>query len=296
MRRISISAFVLVSILASLIGGATNAAGGQPETAGVLLGPSGSSAAFGLTSDNDDYTNLSIGSDPFGPSGLLTTNPASAIFKNTVQNTGTLDDAFIISAPLRPAGFTVEISTDYGERWTLIEPWSAHVIVPVAYRSAFTFLVRINAPAGLPTLNTFDTVIRATSTVSPSVSNQTIDRIYTGFLTLEQSVRVMNSKGTGRVSEAASGDELEFMITYTNVSTSGGVGCAPLTAQNIVISANGNAPPNNWAATTEHVVGASDNRGGLIVGDRPGSSSLTNMVMSLDAGQSGVFKFRRRIR
>ena len=106
----------------------------------------------------------------------------------------------------------------------------------------------------------------------------------------------MDSTVAGRDSDAVPGSELEFIITYTNVSTSGGVGCAPLLAQNIVISANGNAPPNKWAATTEHVVGASDDRGGLIVGDRPGSSSLTNIVASLGAGQSGVFKFRRRIR
>jgi hypothetical protein len=296
MFRNSLLALVVASIFVSLIGAATSAANGQPETAGVLLGPAGSSAAFGSTSDNDDYTNLSIGSDPFGPAGSLTSNSASAIFKNTVQNTGTRDDGFIISVPSRPTGFAVEISTNYGERWTLIEPWSANVIVPVAYRSAVTFLVRITAPAGLPTLSAFDTVIRATSTVSPSIFNQTIDRIYTGFLTLEQSVRVMNSTGTGRISDAVPGSELEFIITYTNVSTSEGVGCASLTAQNIVISAKGNALPNNWAATTEHVVGASDNRGGLIVGDRPGSSSVTNMVMSLGAGQSGVFKFRRRIR
>ena len=294
MLRNSILVFVVASIFVSPFG-ATNAANRRLETAGVLLGPAGSSAAHGSTSDNDDYTNLSIGSDPFGPPGSLTTKPASVIFKNTVQNTGTRDDAFMISVPSRPTGFAVEISTDYGERWTVIEPWTANVIVPVAYRSSVTFLVRITAPAGLPTLSAFDTVVRATSTVSSSVFNQTIDRIYTGFLTLEHSVRLVNSTGS-RVSDAVAGSELEFMITYTNVSTGGGVGCAPLTAQNFVISANGNAPPHHWAATTEHVVGASDSRGGLIVGDRPGSSSLTNMVMSLGAGQSGVFKFRRRIR
>ena len=69
-----------------------------------------------------------------------------------------------------------------------------------------------------------------------------------------------------------------------------------LTAHNLVINENGNAAPNNWGATTEHVIGASDTQGGRIVGDRAGSTSLSDIVMSLEAGQSGVFKFRRRVK
>jgi hypothetical protein len=63
-----------------------------------------------------------------------------------------------------------------------------------------------------------------------------------------------------------------------------------------VISENGFAAQTKWGANTEHVVGASDTRGGIILGDRAGSTALTDMIMTLEAGQSGVFKFRRRIR
>ncbi|MGZ8843739.1 MAG: hypothetical protein ACXW18_08750 [Pyrinomonadaceae bacterium] len=69
-----------------------------------------------------------------------------------------------------------------------------------------------------------------------------------------------------------------------------------LTAYNVIIKADGNAAPNNWGTTTEHIVGAFDNQGGYIVGDREGSMCLTNQVMALEAGKSGVFKFKRRIK
>jgi hypothetical protein len=89
---------------------------------------------------------------------------------------------------------------------------------------------------------------------------------------------------------------IEFAITYANISSADGDGSSLLSAQNLVLSENGFAAPNNWGATTEHVLGASDSQGGMIIGDRVGSTSLTDMIMTLEAGQSGVFKFRRRIR
>jgi hypothetical protein len=34
----------------------------------------------------------------------------------------------------------------------------------------------------------------------------------------------------------------------------------------------------------------------MIIGDQDGSKSLTDIVSTLAAGQSGVFKFKRRVR
>ena len=45
-----------------------------------------------------------------------------------------------------------------------------------------------------------------------------------------------------------------------------------------------------------HVVGASDTQGGMITGDFAGSTSLSDTIARLGPGQSGVFKFRRRIK
>ena len=151
-------------------------------------------------------------------------------------------------------------------------------------------------PAGLKALTGYDTVVRATSTIDPAVTNETIDRIYTGFIRLDSATRFVGPNSTQDISKAVPGSELEFAVTYTNISSAGGVGNSLLTARNLVINENGKAAPNNWATTTEHIVGASDNQGGHILGDREGSTSLTLIVTRLGPGQSGVFKFRRRIR
>jgi hypothetical protein len=268
---------------------------GGSSRADVLLGPCGSATAQGPTSFDDDFTNLSINGRTAVTPGAVTVSPGTITFKNTVQNFGPNDDAFIISAPSIPSGFNVEISSDFGDHYASLDS-SRNVTVPVAYRASVTFLVRVTAPAGLQTLNAFDTVIRATSTTDPAVTNETIDRLYTGFVQLELKAKPVDGSGVSDVGSAPPGTELEFIITYTNISAARGTGSALLTAFNVVIKADGNAAPNNWGATTEHIVGASDNQGGNIVGDREGSTCLTDQVMALEAGKSGVFKFRRRIR
>jgi hypothetical protein len=264
--------------------------------AGVLLGPCGSSAAAGPTGINDDFTNRSIGADIVTDANSVTANSASVVFRNTLQNTGAADDAFIIVAPSLPPGFRAEVSTDNGDTYTVIDQWSNSITVAVGYRAAVILLVRITAPAGLPVLQAFETVIRATSTVSPAVTNETINRVYTGFVRLENARAIVNQTGVEGPADAVPGAQLEFTITYSNISSMNGVDCALLTAYNLVISADGRKSPNNWGVTTDHIVGASDDRGGLIVGDRPNSQSLANVVMRLEAGQSGVFRFRRMIR
>ena len=264
--------------------------------AGVLLGPCGSSAAAGPNGINDDFTNRSIGADIVTGPNTATANSASVVFRNTLQNTGTADDAFIITAPSLPPGFRAEVSTDNGDTYSVVDQWSNSITVAVGYRAVVIMFVRITAPAGLPGLQAFETVIRATSTVSPTVTNETINRIYTGFIRLEYAQAIVNHTGVGGPADAVPGAQVEFIITYSNISSMNGVDCALLTAYNLVISADGRKPPNNWGVTTDHIVGASDNRGGLIVGDRPNSQSLTNMVMRLEAGESGVFRFRRMIR
>ena len=263
---------------------------------GVLLGPCGSSAATGPTGINDDFTNRSIGADIVTGSNPVTANSASVVFRNTLQNTGPADDAFIIAAPSLPPGFRAEVSTDNGDNYAAIDQWSNSITVAVGYRAAVILFVRITAPGGLPVLQAFETVIRATSTVSPAVTNETINRIYTGFIRLENARAIVNHTGVGSPSDAVPGAQMEFIITYSNISSMNGVDCALLIAYNLVISADGRKSPNDWGVTTDHIVGASDNRGGLIVGDRPNSQSLANVVMRLEAGESGEFRFRRTIR
>ncbi|MDQ3255077.1 MAG: hypothetical protein M3R15_14435, partial [Acidobacteriota bacterium] len=93
------------------------------------------------------------------------------------------------------------------------------------------------------------------------------------------------------------GADIEYVISYSNVSSGGGTNNSTLTVNNLVITEAGNAAPNNWGTTTDQVAGsASDTLGGTIAGDTAGSVLLTDTVTSLTPGQSGVFRFKRRIK
>jgi hypothetical protein len=270
--------------------------GHESNVAGVLLGPCGSPAAQGPNGSDDDYSNASIDGGIAVTPGGLTTGGSTVVFKNTLENAGISDDAFIITMPAIAPGFAVEVSNDFGEHYVKLDSWNSSVTLPVAYRASVTFFVRITVPAGLRALTGFDTVVRASSTIDPAVTNDTIDRVYTGFVRIDSSARIVSATGAAEIVNAMPGSEIEFAITYTNISSATGSGNSLLTARNLVITENGNVAPNNWSVTTEHIVGASDTQGGYIVGDREGSTSLTDIVTNLDAGQSGIFKFRRRVK
>jgi hypothetical protein len=269
-------------------------AGDTLNAGDVLIGPCGVPGAMGAKGMNDDFTNRSINSGiTMATKSGLTSEPGIVEFRNTIQNTGGGDDVFLITAPVVPSGFTLELSLDYGEHYIPFGASNQAVPVSIAFKASATVRVRVTAPAGLKFLTGFDTVIRATSTLTPSATNETIDRLYTSFVKLEESTRILNPDGT---LQAKQGSVVEFLFSYSNVSTAAGVGSSILTAHNIVISENGNAAANNWAQKTEHLIGASDSAGGTIIGDRENSTSLTDIVTSLEPGQSGVFKFRRRIK
>jgi hypothetical protein len=261
----------------------------------VLLGPCGVPGAMGPQGLNDDFTNRSISAgitnaDPGG----VTTAPGAIVFRNTLQNTGAGDDLFVLSAPITTAGFVIEMSIDNGDSYITLETSHPSITLAVAYRAAAIILVRVNAPAGLKLLTGFDTVIRASSTATPTAANETIDRLYTGFIRLDRSATVV--RPTAGAAVTTPGAEIEFAVTYANISSVAGVGNSLLTAHNLVIGENGNSAANSWGATTEHIVGASDTQGGVIVGDRAGSTSLTDIVTTLEAGQTGVFKFKRKVK
>lgn len=263
----------------------------------ILVGPLGQPGAVGPTNNNDDYTNHSVTTGIAGiPPGGTTTAAGTVIFSNTVQNTGNSNDTFVLSAPTVPAGFTVEISTNSGASYVTVQPGNGSVTLPLAFGASANILVRVTAPAGLQVLTGFDTVIRAASTNTPASTNNTINRLYTGFIRLDKATTISNTTGVGGPTDVVPGAQITYAITYTNVSSSGGSNNSTLTASNIVITENGNAAPNNWGSTTDHVVGATDTRGGTITGDAAGSVLLTDTVPGLGPGQSGVFTFRRRIK
>ena len=297
-RILSLMSLCLAMILVSMTANGAVLTDDLPLNIGdVLIGPGGVPGAMGPTGVNDDFTNRSINTGIANvPPGGVTTAAGTIVFRNTVQNTGAGDDVFVISAPASPDGFKIEISIDNGDNYVRLEPSNPSLTLAIGYRAAAIMLVRITAPAGLKILTGFDAVIRATSTATPTATNDTIDRLYTGFIRLDKSATVVNATGTAGSAVATRGAEIEFAITYSNVSSAAGVGNSLLTAHNLVISENGNSALNNWGMTTEHIVGASDTQGGYIIGDQDGSTSLTDIVSTLEAGQSGVFKFKRKVK
>jgi hypothetical protein len=275
------------------------------QVGSVLLGPSGAPAAVGPTNNNDDYTNKSVA--PAAIAGLshldTLTGAASVDFTNTVQNTGNANDTFTLTAPTVPAGFTVAISTNGGGSFTTVSGGGSTTLA-VAFGASANFIVRVTAPSGSAVLQGFSTTIRATSGISSGQSNDTIDRLYTGFLKLLKSYTVINGTGVGAATDAVPGAHIEYTITYSNVSVGGGgAGCVDLVASSVVISEDGSAAPNNWATTTTQVLAPapSDSNGGTITdGTTNGAVTaattfLKDAAGTVNPGVSKAFVFRRRI-
>lgn len=266
------------------------------QVGSVLNGPVGQPGAVGPTNSNDDYTNksVSLGIAGVAPGGVTTTASGAISFTNTLANSGNANDSYTLTVTSFPAGATVVVNGV-----TVISNGVAtgNPVPPVAiaYAGSANYTVAVTLPAGKTVLTGYDTVIRATSANTVTATNDTIDRVYTGFVRLDKVASVANATGVGGATDAVPGAVITFAITYTNVSSSGGTNNTTLTATNIVITENGAAAPNNWATYTTHVVGATDTLGGTITGDALLSTVLTDTIASLSAGQSGVFTFKRQI-
>ena len=244
------------------------------STGNVLIGPLGHPDAVGPTNNMDDYTNKTLTAGIDVPFGGTTTAGGALVFTNTVKNMANADDQITVSTVSAPAGFTVEVSADgttYGS--------TASVVVPTGgTRNVF---VRVTAPSGISVLSGYSSTLRATSGITPQNNNETIDRLFTGFIRADKSVSVSNTTGVGGPTDAVPGALVTYTVTYSNVTASAGTNNADLTATNVVLTEDGNAAPNNWATTTNHVAG---------------SSLLTDTVPSLAPSQSGTFVFKRVVR
>ena len=258
----------------------------------VLLGPSAAPAAVGPTDNNDDYTNKSSNPANIAPGGV-TTAVAQLVYTNTVQNTGNSNDTFTLDAPVVPAGFTVEVSTNGGGSYTVVSGGGSTTLA-VGFGASADILVRVTVPVGQTVLTGFSSTIRATSTVTPASNNRTIDRAYTGFVQLSKAFSVLNGTGVGGPTDAVPGAVITYNITYTNVSTSNGdANCVKLTASNLVINEDGLVAPNNWGTFTTNSGAPSDNATGVV--NTVSATRYTDTIASLAPGATGIFTFKRAI-
>ncbi len=268
------------------------------QAGGVLIGTNGHPEASNTNTD-DDYTNKSVNTGLAGvASGGNTTASGTLVYINTLKNTGNANDTFTLTAPTVPSGFTVEISTNGGTDYTDVSNGTTSVTIAIAYDSTANVLVRVTEPSGNAVLTGYPTIIHAASGITPANTNETIDRLYTGFIRLTTTATVANGTSKGAATDPVPGAVITFSIAYVNVATSGGTNCVTLNANNLVITEDGTAGSNNWGTYTTHVISsATDSRGGTITGNADASSALlTDTVASLLAGQSGTFSFQRLIK
>ncbi|HEV8369179.1 MAG TPA: hypothetical protein VGQ39_14595 [Pyrinomonadaceae bacterium] len=203
-------------------------------TGGVLLGPSGFQGAVGPTDTNDDYTNRSVntGIATVAPGGN-TTAQGIVTFTNTVANTGNADDTYTFTAPTVPSGFTVEVSVNgLGTDYVNVNTSPS---LAVAYGSSANILVKVTEPSGNVVLTAYPTVIRATSLNTSSATNDTIDRLYTGYLQLTKSQVVANATSRGGATDPVPGATIAYTVAYDNVTTSGGTNNSTISASSIVL-------------------------------------------------------------
>lgn len=263
----------------------------------ILNGPSGQPGAIGPgPSTNTDYTNMAV-------SPTATSTPI--VFNNTLRNTGNAADTFQLTAPSVPTGSTVEISLDGGTTWTTVAtggtPGGSVTTGSVAANADLNYKVRVTLPAGVTALSASDTTIQAASVNTPASTNSTIDRIYAGYLQLVKTATVNNTTGVGAATDPVPGAEITYVITYTNVATSGGgTGNVDLAAELIVITEDGDAGANNWASTTNHVATPVDSRGSTVTTSNStgavANGKYVDTVGTLPAGQNGTLTIRRIIK
>ena len=136
--------------------------------------------------------------------------------------------------------------------------------------------------------------MQAESQTSAGATNRTLDNFFAGFVRLVKTATVINGTGMGGPTDPVPGAEIRYDVNFTNVATPAlGAGNIILSAVNLVITEDGSAAPNNWAATTNHI--AASATVGIVTSNAPANTFFTNNVASLAPGASGTFTVRRTI-
>lgn len=323
----------------------------------ILNGPNLHPEAAGSIDNNDDFSNASV-LVPANNAPGSTIDPAPVTFLNTVSipTSTLLNDISLVPVPPAnpsdlPEGTKVYLTyltttaayTYTNGRFTLnsalaIKLPTLGLGVPIDYQ------VVVDLPVGTAlsadTEKGFPVPIRAfiDSTGgllgiggngvfdSGETYNDTIDRVYTGFLKLVKECRILKGSGpdvklgdenfspAGKT--AAPGNIIEYRVTYTNISSSqsGSNNNVILNIAGIILTEDGKARDNNWArdndnngvVDTSHVFQAAKDQNGIVtyldasvsITDALGVSVTTyidTIASPLQPGQAGTFTFQRKI-
>ena len=323
----------------------------------ILNGPNLHPEAAGPTDNNDDFSNAStLISANTSPGSTIDPGPATFLNTVSIPTSSLLNDVQLVPVPPAnpsdlPNGTKVNVTyltttatyTYNNGKFTLdsglaIKIPSAGLGVPVDYS------VIVDLPAGTAlstdTEKSFPVPIRAfidstggllgiggNGVFDPGeLYNDTIDRVYTGFLKLIKESRILQGTGPAvadsdkafstTAKTPAPGNIIEYRVTYTNISTpqSGSNNNAILNIAGIILTENGRAGGNNWArdndnngvVDTSHVFQQAKDPNGIVtyldasvsVADAIGVNVTTyidTVAGPLKPGQSGSFAFQRQV-
>jgi hypothetical protein len=296
----------------------------QPEASGLAIGST--------TPDNNlDFTNKST---PVKP-GILAGekfDPDPVGFYNTIENTAqTSIDLKVIPTikadELLPDGTKVTLKdpaklTDAGVNFTVISgklvPNDLNkptLVLQVPGNSKVDYLTIVDLPAGTPAIVGYPVRLTAfidlnnDSLPNPNeLQNQTLDRLYSGFIDLFKESRILDpdKKPLNEFSKdnkaTKSGQYIEYRIKFTNVSVApiDGSGSKPLSAKNFTITEDGTVLPNNWATLTANDPGSVNASLGLVSvtppGNKPDVTKYVNTISVLAPGNTGTFGFIRKVK
>lgn len=308
---------------------------------GLVNGPNGQPAATGSPgNNNDDFTNKSIVLDPgLDPATPLTDAQTPPItFSNTVRNDSPTTQVITLvptppaTAGAIPTGTTVTIDPDgpgpaapvvFTYNGTQYTTTGTPPTVTVLGNGVANYTTTVDLPNGTPQLTEFPVIITAFVDLngddqpnSDEPTNRTIDRLYTGYLTLSKEARILDgtteivgfTTDSNLLSPALRpGRIIEYRITYTNRSTAAvaGSGSVDLPANNLTITEDGSAAPNTWFATTTDPVGttnpgsASDATAGAVITTTVNGGDIQTYVDKIPAVApqgTGQFIFQRKVK
>ncbi len=282
-------------------------------------------------------------SPTFGTYSPSPVDPGAVPFSNTFETAATSPTGNVDLLPTTPAvplptdtkvtisyGGTSKVYSFDGTKFVNVDPATGlptataatPLIVPnVAPGTKVNYGVEVDLPAGTPQLAGYSVPVVAFVDVNgdglldpADKQNTTIDRVYTGYLKLTKEAQVADANGAiieaftaAPTKRAQPGQSIEYRITYKNISevAPANSGSVTLNAQNIKVTEDGNAAPNNWAPITTHKVGsATDSNNGAISFDGGASNNSTAAVAvykdvvagPLAPQATGTFNFTRVVK
>jgi hypothetical protein len=302
----------------------------------LFNGPRGVPTAKGSTDDNDDFTNKTS-PVPAGVRKGDQFNPPAVEFINTVQNAASFATNVKLIPQLKPGetlppGTKVKLkkdANDSGVSFTLQEGQfvpddaakPALVLVGVDGNTGRDYITTIDLPAETVAVNSYPLILTAFFDLnnndrvdSGEPQNQTIDRVYSGFIDFLKESRVLApnqqpiNDANGQFSTAAKtaqpGQYIEYRIKFKNISevppeNSGSKG---ISASKFEIIEDGDAAPNNWGSITENVPASAQVSPGTVefspVNDTNSLTvtKYTHKVGTLAPQTAGQFSFIRKVK